>query len=69
MPSGSVAVVIIGTAAIVRVKFAVAVAAPLSETCTVIGNEPDAVGVPEITPVDAFKVKPAGSEPVVIDHV
>ena len=30
---------------------------------------PVVVGVPEITPVDAFKFKPDGSLPLEIDHV
>src|SRR5579859_3467710 len=30
---------------------------------------PGIVGVPEITPVEAFNVKPLGSDPEVIDHV
>jgi len=32
-------------------------------------NVPCAVGVPEITPVVAFKVRPPGRFPLVIDHV
>jgi hypothetical protein len=30
---------------------------------------PVAVGVPEMTPVLGFKVSPAGSEPLITDHV
>lgn len=40
-----------------------------SFTCTVNDDEPDAVGVPETAPLDAFSVKPAGSEPDVMLHV
>src|SRR5512146_2791252 len=40
-----------------------------SRTCTVKPNEPDALGVPETTPVVAFKVRPAGSVPLLIDQV
>src|ERR1700735_2629406 len=34
-----------------------------SSTCTVNDAVPDAVGAPEITPVEAARLKPAGSEP------
>jgi hypothetical protein len=40
----------------------------LSVAVTVIGNEPDWVGVPESTPVAEFRVMPVGSAPV-FDHV
>ena len=30
---------------------------------------PEAVGVPLIAPLDAFKVSPAGSDPTEMDHV
>jgi hypothetical protein len=33
------------------------------------GDVPDAVGVPEMTPVEAFKDKPPGKVPVVTAHV
>jgi len=36
---------------------------------TVKENVPIAVGVPEITPVPSFRLKPAGRVPVAIDHV
>lgn len=32
-------------------------------------EEPEAVGVPEIMPVEEFIVRPAGSVPTLIDHV
>jgi len=44
-----------------------AVLEPLSVTVTVNGYVPSAVGVPEITPVPAFKLRPAGRLPD--DHV
>jgi hypothetical protein len=34
-----------------------------SFACTENAEEPDAVGVPEIAPVELLSVKPAGSEP------
>lgn len=34
-----------------------------SITCTVKEELPDVVGVPEIVPVDAVRLNPAGSEP------
>jgi len=40
-----------------------------SVTCTVKLLVPEAVGVPEITPVPLFKLSPLGSAPVVIDQV
>jgi hypothetical protein len=40
-----------------------------SSTFSVNTNVPDAVGVPEIAPVLAVSVTPAGSAPDVIDHV
>ena len=40
-----------------------------SFTCTVIGNVPDCVGVPLISPDETVSVTPAGKEPEVIDHV
>ena len=32
-------------------------------------NVPSTIGVPEITPVDAFKLKPVGRLPLIIDQV
>ena len=40
-----------------------------SVTCTVKLLVPEAVGVPEITPVPLFKLNPLGGVPVVIDQV
>jgi hypothetical protein len=42
---------------------------PLSVTVTVKFDVPLAVGVPEITPVLAARVRPVGRVPAVIDHV
>jgi hypothetical protein len=42
---------------------------PLSVTVAVKAKVPLAVGVPEITPVPAARVSPAGRLPLVIDHV
>ena len=39
-----------------------------SVTFTVKENVPEAEGVPEITPEEAVKVKPAGSEPLLMLH-
>ena len=46
------------------------VAVPLLASVTLTVNEdvPDAVGVPEIAPVEAFRVSPAGSEPLLTLH-
>ena len=41
----------------------------LSVTLTVKLDVPSAVGVPEITPVDADSVNPAGSFPELIDQL
>ena len=41
----------------------------LSVTLTVKVDDPLAVGVPEITPVPATSVNPAGKLPEVMDHV
>ena len=37
-----------------------------SVTCIVKLKTPEEVGVPEITPVDAAKLKPAGNDPTLI---
>src|SRR5688572_23225957 len=41
----------------------------LSVAVIVSGNEPDAVGVPDSTPVAASKVRPGGKAPAVIAYV
>ena len=54
-----------------RLKLAVAVlAVGVSESVTVTVKfaVPGAVGVPEIAPVEAFRVRPAGKLPVVTAH-
>ena len=42
---------------------------PASVILNVIVLDPAVVGVPEITPVDEFRVNPAGKVPELIDHV
>ena len=44
----------------------VAVLLLASVTLAVNEDVPDAVGVPEITPVEAFRVSPAGSDPLLV---
>ena len=70
-PGASVGcVVIVRLEAIVRVNCLVAgTEPPLSATCAVKLNEPPAVGVPVMAPVEAFRFNPAGSAPLVIDQV
>ncbi len=60
-----------GTGATVSVNARLAVAGVAAEsvTETVKVNEPATVGVPVITPVLAFSVKPAGNVPFEIAHV
>jgi hypothetical protein len=41
---------------------------PALESCTLKLDEPGAVGVPEITPVEAFSESPAGRAPLIV-HV
>jgi hypothetical protein len=63
-------VVVIDTAALtIMLSDFEAVLEFTSVTLTVKLLVPVAVGVPEITPVLAVNNKPAGKEPVVIDHV
>ena len=69
MPPGSVVVVMLGSGAIVMLKACVPLWELASVTCTVKLLVPEAVGVPEITPVLLFKVSGLGSVPVVIVHV
>ena len=43
---------------------------PLASVTLAVKLEvPAVVGVPDTTPVDAFSVRPAGSEPALIDQV
>ena len=62
----------VGVAEIVNVRFAVCVSAGLLESVTlklrgVLATE--AEGVPVMAPVEAFRVKPTGREPLVSDQV
>jgi hypothetical protein len=61
----------IGAGLTTMLRLAVAVSGVLSEslTPTVKLAVPAAVGVPEITPVLAFSVSPAGKLPVLMLHV
>ena len=47
---------------------AVAVLGIASDTCTVKDDVPVPVGVPDITPVEAFRDSPVGSVPTVTVH-
>jgi hypothetical protein len=60
-----------GAAAMLIDSDAVAVCTVADESfaCTENEDEPDAVGVPEIAPLEAFNVKPPGSEPEATLHV
>ena len=49
-----------------RLAVAVAAGVSLSETCTVKLDVPAPVGVPEITPLVAFNVRPFGKLPCTI---
>ena len=57
--------------AITMLQFAVVVPAalPVESTWAVKLNVPEVVGVPVMAPVEGFSVKPAGSEPVMIEKV
>jgi len=59
----------LGSGAIVMLKARVALWELASVTWTVKLLVPEAVGVPEITPVPLFKLNPLGGVPVVIDQV
>jgi len=61
-------VVIVGTAVITMLRVFVLFPAAFVALTEKL-NVPAAVGVPEITPVVAFKVRPAGSTPLDIDQV
>ena len=70
-PAAKVVVVTDKAGFTTMLKFAVAVfAVGVSEsvTVTVKFEVPEAVGVPEITPVDALRSRPEGKLPVVIVH-
>src|SRR5690349_6080331 len=53
---------------IVMLSALLAVCELLSVTCTVKLLVPDALGVPEISPLPEFRASPAGRLPVVIDQ-
>ena len=55
-------------AATAMLRDLVAVLLLASVTLIVKVEVPDAVGVPEIAPVEAFSVSPAGSEPLLTLH-
>ena len=69
LPSARVAVVTLTLPNIVIASALLAVAPFASVTCTVKLLVPAAVGVPLITPIDVFRLKPAGSVPESIPHV
>ena len=70
LPPGNGDVVVMESAALtVILKLAVAVPLALSVTFTVNEDVPDALGVPVIAPVLAFKPKLAGSVPEMTLHV
>ena len=64
-------VVILSTGGLLMVmeKVWVAVPAALSVTCMVKLTVPATVGVPEMTPVEALRLNPAGNEPIDTDQV
>jgi hypothetical protein len=66
---GKVVVVTMGTTLTIIDKFWSSNAVPASVTRTVKLAVPAVVGVPEMIPVLAARLKPAGKVPVVIDHV
>ena len=52
------------------IEVAKVVLPPLASVTLAVKLEvPPAVGVPDTTPVDVFSVRPAGSEPALIDQV
>lgn len=72
MPDATVEVVIVSCVDAIVIDNGtdfVWVGLPLSVTVAVNANVPLDVGVPEITPVPAARVKPAGKLPLVIVHV
>ena len=58
-----------GTAAITSVTALFAIPPAVSVTVIVTGKLPEAVGVPDSTPVLAFRVSPAGRLPLLTDQV
>ena len=68
MPPARLDVEIESACATAMLSDLVAVLLLASVTLTVNEEVPDAVGVPEIAPVDALSVSPAGSEPLLTLH-
>ena len=68
MPPGKEGVVITGIA-VMSILMALVVFPTEFVALTVKLNVPAVVGVPIIAPVDAFKLKPVGNEPLLIDQV
>jgi len=68
LPPGREVMVILGISEMTILKFTVALPASFVAT-TVKLNVPAAVGIPDIVPLDVFKLMPVGSVPLVIDHV
>lgn len=50
-------------------KSLVAIVEAASDNCTLNAYAPSAVGVPDIWPVDAFRARPGGRLPDIMDHV
>jgi hypothetical protein len=69
VPETKEKVLIISGSAIISVSTRLAVVLFASVTWTVKLDVPAVVGVPEITPVEAARLNPAGRLPVVINHV
>ena len=68
VPSGSVAVVIVGGAVMTMLRELVPFPAEFVALTENV-NVPIVVGVPDITPVDAFKLRPAGNVRAEMSHV
>jgi hypothetical protein len=68
MPPGRDGVVIVGAAVMTILRFTVVFPAEFV-ALTVKLNVPIAVGVPDITPLAVFKLKPVGNVPLLIDQV
>ena len=71
LPAGRLVVVIANAAFTVMLRFAVAESFGLEESVTFAVKfvVPEAVGVPVIAPVLAFRVRPAGKLPELMLHV
>ena len=69
VPAGSLAVLIDSEADMVMLSDLVTVVRLASFICTVKVLAPAVVGVPEMIPVEAARVRPAGRVPEAIDQV